>query len=688
MKKGKRLLSLCLAFLMSFGMFSGLSATAFAASSEMTLYMIDLPRSADGNKSGWGHPSLSYMGGWHTAARNNFYSTYCENSYSGRIVYCIEPGVPFNTGDKYSGFDENFWDNYPTGLNPTISPTVMKAYIGRIMQYGWHGNGNTGWNSSNSSDANEIAHMIATQLLIWETVVGERDSQFGKVNANSQGKNNIVEQISSNHPLRSLIFSYYSSMEASVQQHTMLPSFFSRSSGSAGTYELKWNGTNYSTTLTDTNGVLGNYRFSSSNAEISFSTSGNTLTVTADRAIKGDVTITAEKTNGYRKGVVVWSDGKIGSGTQDFTTYGAEVSDPVTGYLNLEVKTGNMKLVKTSEDDKVEGISFTIVGDGFNGTKTTGANGVIDITDLTPGVYTVTEQSIDKYEPQAVQRVTIVSGQTSTVTFNNVLKRGDLKVTKTSEDKLVEGMKFHLYGTSLSGLAVDEYAVTDKDGIATFKNVLISGSSPYILEEVDTPIRYVIPEAQNATIKWNEVTNQSVNNILKKFRVTLTKSDVETGLPQGDASLAGATYGLFKGETLIDSYTTDANGQFTTGYYVCDEDWTVREINPSEGYLIDNTIHKVGASATLYTIELNTTANDVTEQVIKGNMALIKHTDDGSTQIETPEVGAEFAVYLKASGSYDNAKDTERDYLVCDENGFAQTKDLPYGIYTVHQTKG
>ena len=687
MKKGKRLLSLCLALLMSFGIFSGLSTTAFAASSEMSVYMIDLPRGVDGNKSGWGHPALSFLGGWGTAARDNFYSVFCENSYTGRVVYCIEPGVGVHTGDRYGGFGEDFWDNYPSGLNPTISPTVTKAYIGRIMQYGWQGNGNTGWNTSNSSDANSIAHMIATQLLIWETVVGERDSQFNHVWGSSQGKNNIIEQIADNHPLRNLIFSYYGQMETSVKQHTMLPSFFSYSA-SAGAYELKWNGTNYSTTLTDSNGVLGNYRFSSSTAGLNFSVNGNQLTIATDKAVRGAITVSAEKISGQRQGVVVWSDGRIGSGTQDFATYGATVSDPVSGYLNLEIKTGNMKLIKTSEDGKVEGISFTIVGEGLNTAKTTGAGGVIDITDLNPGVYIVTEQSIDKYEPQAVQRVTIVSGQTATVNFNNTLKRGELSVTKTSEDGLVEGVKFHLYGTSLSGLPVDEYAVTNANGVAEFKDVLISGAEPYTLEEVDTAIRYVVPEAQNATIKWNEVTNQSVSNILKKFRVTLTKSDVETGLPQGDASLAGATYGLFKGETLIDSYTTDANGQFTTGYYVCDEDWTVREINPSEGYLIDNTIHKVGASATLYTIELNTTANDVTEQVIKGNMALIKHTDDGSTQIETPEVGAKFSVYLKSAGGYDSAKDTERDYLICDENGFAQTKDLPYGIYTVHQTKG
>lgn len=688
MKKIKRILSLFLALLMSLGMFSGLSTTAFAASSEMTLYMVDLPRGADSNKTGWGHPALSYMGGWSTSARSNYYSVFCQDGYNGRITYCIEPGVPCNTGDSLGGWGEDFWDNYPSGLNPTISPTVIKAYIGRILQYGYAGNANTSWNSANATHANEMAHLIATQLLIWETVVGERDSQFDHVWGSSQGKNNIIEVIADNHPLRSQIFSYYSQMETAVKQHTMLPSFFTRSASSAGSYELKWDGEKYIATLTDTNGVLGNFRFSSSTAGLSFSVSGNTLTITSTTAVKGAVSVTAEKVGGMRKGVVVWSDGRVGAGVQDQVTYGAEVSDPVSGYLNLEVKTGNMKLIKTSEDGKVEGIRFTIVGEGLNTTKTTGAGGVIDITDLNPGVYTVTEQSIDKYEPQSVQRVTIVSGQTSTVTFNNVLKRGDLKVIKTSEDKLVEGMKFHLYGISLSGLAVDEYAITDKDGIAEFKNVLISGSTPYILEEVDTPIRYVVPEAQNAPVNWNEVTNQSISNILKKFRVTVTKSDIETGLPQGNASLGGATYGLYKGDTLIDSYTTDANGQFTTRYYVCDTDWSIREINPSEGYLLDSGSYHVGAEPELYTVELNATAIDVNEQIIKGNIALIKHTDDGSTQIETPEVGAEFAVHLKSAGSYDNATESERDYLTCDENGFAQTKDMPYGIYTVHQTAG
>lgn len=684
MKTLKKPLSLLMALFMCLGMFAGTGVTAFAAGETMTTYMVDIPRANDPNKAGWGHPALNFLGGWSTSAGTHF-SVHTQDAYNGRAIYCIEPGIGVHSGDQYTGRGEDFWDNYPSSLNPTIPPNTIKEYIGRIMTYGWQGNASTSWMSSNPDHANQMAGYIATQLLVWETIVGERDSQFNHVDANAQGKNNVTEYIGAEHPLRSQIFSQYSAIESAVKRHTMLPSFFS-STADAGAYELKWDGEKYSTTLTDTNGVLGDYTFTSSTAGLNFSVDGSQLTITSSQALKSSVTVKAEKISAQRSGVVVWTDGVTGGGTQDFATYGTTVSDQMVGYLNLEVKTGNMKLIKTSEDDKVEGISFTITGEGYNATKTTNAAGEIDITDLNPGVYTVTEQSIDKYEPQAAQRVTIVSGQTATVTFNNVLKRGSLEVTKTSEDGLTEGMTFHLSGTSLSGLPVDEYAVTDSTGVARFENVLIG--TGYVLEEVDTPIRYVVPEAQTATIEWNEVTDKTVNNILKKFRVTVTKSDVETGTPQGDGFLAGATYGLYKGDTLIDSFTTDENGQFTTGYYVCDSDWTIREINPSEGYLVDSTIHHVGAEPELYTIELNDTANDVTEQIIKGDIAIIKHTDDGETGIETPEEGAEFQIYLKAAGSYDAAKDSERDVLVCDENGFAQSKKLPYGTYIVHQTKG
>ena len=409
-----------------------------------------------------------------------------------------------------------------------------------------------------------------------------------------------------------------------------------------------------------------------------------------EKAPSKEFTITAAKKNGVRRGVVVWSDGihQNGNGIQDVVTYAQEVSDPVSGFVKMKVSYGSCQIVKTSEDGKVDGIQFTISGNGVNQTVTTANGGKFQLDNLMPGVYTVTEQSIDKYVPQEVHRVTVVAGQVSKVNFNNVLKRGNLQVIKSSEDNLVEGVTFHLYGTSLSGIAVDEYAVTDKNGVASFDDVLISGTTPYTIEEVDTAIRYVVPANQTAPINWKEVTTRNFTNILKKFSVTVTKSDREEGTPQGDATLAGAVYGIYKGETLVDKYVTDKNGQFTTKEYVCDNDWTIREITPSEGYLLDTTVHKVGAEPQLYTVEHNQTANDVTEQVMKGNIAIIKHTDDGETQIETPENGATFEIYLKSSGSFDAAEEDERDVIVCDENGFGQTKDMPYGVYTVHQTSG
>ena len=251
-----------------------------------------------------------------------------------------------------------------------------------------------------------------------------------------------------------------------------------------------------------------------------------------------------------------------------------------------------------------------------------------------------------------------------------------------------EGMTFRLSGTSLSGLPVEQYAVTDADGIARFENVLVSGGTPFLLEEVGTPDRYVVPANQTAVIAWNKVTHKSFENVLKKWQAVVTKSDDETGTAQGGASLAGAVYGVFKGEQLIDRYETNAAGQFTTQYYPCGDDWTIRELSPSEGYLLNEIIYHVGAEPELYELEYNQTALDVVETVKKGRVALIKHNDDGSTGIEHPEVGAEFQLFLKAAGSYEKAEDSERDLLVCDEHGFAQSKDLPYGLYTVVQTKG
>ena len=893
-------MSALLAVMMCLSAFIGMgTTTAFAAEAETDeVVMMAFPREGDDNYSAnWGHGELHYMNGWF-AGESKKVTVYTIGSWNGNACYCIEPGTPLAIGDVMTKRDENYWDNYPSTYNKTIEADEIKLFIGRIFQYGYTGTVTTEWRSQNAADADKLAHIMATQTLVWETIVGERDSDFNHVDPGSYDA--VKDRVATNHPLYSQFISYYNSMEANVQKHSKVPSFFAKSTSKAQEIELAWNGTNYSATLTDTNNVLGNYTFSADQSGITFSVSGNKLTVTANTAPSGKVSITATKTGSVRKGVVVWSDGVItpGSGIQDLSTYSAEVNDPVKGYLNIKVSLGSAKIVKTSEDGKVSGITFTITGNGVNKTVTTGANGEIKIDNLSPGTYTVTEVVEDRYEPQTAKTVTVVSGQTATVSFNNTLKRGDLKIVKTSEDGIVsgipfvvsgngitknvttdangeikiegllpgtytvteqhkdyyepqasqtvtveydktatvsfdnvlkrgdltvtktaedgltegikfrltgtsdsgvkidvtatvdssgkayfkdiligsgyvleevdtalkyivpdsqdveiewakvataevynelkrgdlkviktsednfvEGMKFRLYGTSLSGEKVDVYANTDKNGVAVFEDILIGEN--YTVEEVNTAIRYVIPESQGAVIEWNKVTEVKFHNVLKKWRADVFKIDADLagfddgdsglvpvelmpmsfslnsdamvddlggiyGQSQGDATLEGAVYGVFKDGALIDTYTTDKNGYFITDYYPCYEnvEWTIREISPSEGYLLDETVYYIDTYAGQYTVELNTVYPDVYEDIIKGKITIIKHTDDGSTKIETPEVGAMFEVYLKSAGSYEAAETTERDILTCDEFGYAETIDLPYGVYVVKQIKG
>lgn len=591
----KRSTSLFLAVLMCFSSLIGVTATAHAATKQ-DVYIIDLPRGKETNKEHWGHPAYELMNGWSTF-NTDYVTVKAIGDYEGDSCYCIEPGVSLYTGDKLSKEAESFWDNYPSKYNKTIDPDTIKVYLGRIMQYGYTGKNSVDWVSTNSSKADDCAKHLATQLLVWETVIGERDENFNHVDATKHGKHNIKEIISSKHPLRSKIFSHYSRIEKSVKQHTTVPSFASRSKSKARSIELKWNGKNYSATINDTNGVLSNYDFNGSG--LTFSKSGNSLTITAEKAPKDDVLITVNKKNSQRKAVITWTDEKIGpqSGQlQDIVTFGQSVSDPVKAYLNVKVSLGNAKLMKVSEDGEVANVRFHLSGNGISKDVTTNANGEINIANLAPGNYQISEYTDVKYIPQDTQTVTIVRGQTASVQFSNVLK---------------------------------------------------------------------------------------------KFRVNVTKQDYEKGHAQGDAKLSGAVYGLFKGNELVAQYTTDSNGSFTTDYFVCGTDWTVKEISPSEGYLLNDTVYRVGADPRDYNIEYNTAPNmTVMEQVIKGKISIIKHTDDGETQIETPEKGAEFQVYLKSAGSFVNADKDERDTIVCDEDGFASTKLLPYGVYTVHQTKG
>lgn len=402
------------------------------------------------------------------------------------------------------------------------------------------------------------------------------------------------------------------------------------------------------------------------------------------------------------------------------TQWTVTVSDANNGVAKFtavnELIPGDIKIVKESEDGKISGIKFNISGNGVNKDVTTAADGTITTKDLKPGTYTVTEYVNDGYIPQEPQTVTVVSGGTSIVNFNNLLQRGNLVVTKTAEDNLIEGHTFRLNGTSTTGQQINMYATSDSSGKATFSDVPIG---TYTLSEENVDVKYVIPENQTVEVIWKETTETTMHNALKKWRADIYKIDAEHaglnhpgdsgavpvllsydgyqsaeelgypyGYTRGDASLEGAIYGVFHYGELVKTYTTNSEGYILTDYFVCDGGWTIQEISPSPGYLLDDTIYHVNGYPEWYSVEYNTLYMDVYETPIKSNIVLVKHTDDGSTQIETPEEYAEFKIWLKSAGSYENAVESERDYITIDKHGFGISKELPYGTYVVEQVSG
>lgn len=588
----------------------------------------------------------------------------CKIFADGKEAYCIEPGHTLYSGNTLTESASTVWKN--------LGSEKQKA-INLALLYGKPGSGK-------SLSGTEDQKWVATQLIVWEFVSGCRSTSEGYKCTNTKFIDGICAG-GANPGVKSV----YNAISKSLANYSTVPSFASAIASKAETYEMKYSDGKYTLTLTDSNSILSDFSFKTTGG-VSASVSGNKLTLTSSNPVNDAVTFNSAKSMpDVGKTVLV----PCGDATlQDVITGVENDADPVRAYFKVKTSSGNLKLVKTSEDGNVANIEFTVKGDGYSKTVKTNSKGEFELTDLVPGSYTVTEITDSKYETQKSQTVKVESGKTATVTFENVLKKGSLEVVKTSEDNFNEGVKFHLYGTSLSGASVDLYSTTNSDGIAKFENVLVSGDKPYTLEEVDTADRYVVPKKQTAPIEWNKVTQRSFENVLKKWNLTVTKTDAETKTSQGDATLAGAVYGIYNNGKLVDKYTTDKNGSFTTSYYVCGDNWTLKEIEPSEGYLLDETEYHIGSEAKQYTIENNSISIGVTEDVLKGKISIIKHTDDGSTKIETPEKGAEFQVYLKSAGGYSKAKETERDTLICDEYGFAETKDLPYGTYTVHQTKG
>lgn len=495
----------------------------------------------------------------------------CKIFADGKEAYCIEPGHTLYSGNTLTECASTVWKN--------LGSTKQKA-INLALLYGKPGSGK-------SLSGTEDQKWITTQLIVWEFVSGCRSTNDGYKCTNTKFIDGICAG-GANPGVKSV----YNAISKSLANYSIVPSFASAIASKAETYEMKYSDGKYTLTLTDSNSILSDFSFKTTSG-VSVSVSGNKLTLISSNPVNDAVTFNSAKSmpSVGNTTLIPYGDATL----QDVITGVENDADPIRAYFKVKTSSGNLKLVKTSEDGNVANIEFTVKGDDYSKTVKTNSKGEFELSDLFPGKYTVTEHTPTEYAEQKSKTVNVESGKTATVSFSNVLK------------------------------------------------------------------------------KWN---------------LTVTKTDAETKSAQGDASLAGAVYGIYNNGKLVDKYTTDKNGSFTTSYYVCGDNWTLKEIEPSEGYLLDETEYNIGTEAKKYTIENNSVSIGVTEDILKGKIAIIKHTDDGSTKIETPEKDAEFQVYLKLSGSYTKAKESERDNLICDEYGFAETKDLPYGTYTVHQTKG
>jgi len=670
----KRLLSLMMAVLLCLGI---MPSSAFAASYDYDGYISMIDHNTRGYSLSSNLPAP--FGGY---SSNKFTELRINDLKAFRTAYCIQFSVGVHTG---IGYDQS--DDY------AAFTAEQKSMINTALTLGY--NVETGTKYGGSA----IDEYIATQILIWLIAHEQLGTGY---------ETQIVNEFTVNSPAAKPIF--YQLRENVVNYHT-IPSFATDDPSAVGAYThaLKYNESNgkNETTLVDENNVLGN--FAVSYPGVDFSVSGNELHVSTSETEFG--TITAEKRLPSSVPGVVTGGTKywLRDEYQNVVTFDVEGSaEPVKCYFSLEIKAGTLQLVKTSEDGEVSGILFHISGNGIEKDVVTGPDGTIKVDNLQAGNYTVTENAPDKYVQPASQQVTVYPGQTSSVSFSN---------------------------------------------------------------------------------------------ILKKFTVEMEKVDSATGEAQGDSTLDGAVYGMFKGETLLDTYTTANGGKFTTKEYPCGPDYSIREISPSEGYLLDETVYPVGAEPGNFTLENNSIPMTATEDVILGSIAITKHTDqpaipdqekpapqseapaeesnpaesapaesnsieevpDSSSseipestpmpeesaeseapaepaeepssesspapesepepapsastvpqlvpavaslaskasvlplsttsssdevQIEQPEEGAEFQVYLASAGSYENARETERDLLITDSYGFARSKDLPYGLYVVHQTAG
>lgn len=306
---------------------------------------------------------------------------------SMRAVYCMEPGKSVASGDM---FNEDAANKYLQQVrNPVLDATEIQSLIGRVFLYAYTGKLDT---------LESYYRYTATQLLVWEVLVGQRDVDFNRISNGYTSVEKLLDNFQSDYAAQ-IVSGYYYEYESAIKNHSKSVSFGSRSKAAAQITAVK-SDSDGTYTFTDKNNVLSDFDAAVTDGSV-ISKSGNALKIKADSGKTAVVTLTQNnvKESGELTGfLTLTSDSK--------QTLAELKADPRKYYAAVKgVENGTLEIIKTSEDGIVADIEFIVLGNGKTYKVKTDRNGKINIPDLAAGEYTVTEAVPARYENSRRKRL-------------------------------------------------------------------------------------------------------------------------------------------------------------------------------------------------------------------------------------------------------------------------------------------
>ena len=589
----------------------------------------------------------------------------------GTVAYCIQPGVRSDDSRNYVQGSSGCWYNLPASVQSGIALALACGYPS--AEYG------TAYGDSNSSDIIGAEKWAATQAVIWDLICEYR-SPYDYRSWGSSPFYNCVD--TSRYPTFAL---WYSEIVDAMQSATDIPSFAATSSRWCDTIELTKDASgNYSASVTDTNGVLSDFNFSSNSGNgITFTQRGNTLTITATaEAAKGLATEKTYSATGSAYGidpdeaVLCWYDstGKY----QSLASYTGTGLDPVRAYIKIKAtvadEVGSLTINKTDADTgkSLAGVTYRLYDNAGNkiADATTGANGKAVFSDLPLGSYTYQEISAPSgyVADDTKYQITITSTTLNiTETRTNALGKASVEISKVDADSNtpLQGAGFRLYDASGSQVAE---GYTDANGKLTFTGLKLGS---YTCKELQAPAGYelddtVFPIVLNQNGQILKVTRE---NKLITGSIEILKVDADTKQP-----LSGVVYRLFdtEGNKIADG-TTDANGKLIFDN-LKPGSYSYQEISTVDGYQLDET--KYDFSLTSENLNVKVTREN---KPVKGCLTVRKVDVTGS-----PLAGAE----LLLETSTDGQTWTEVGKITTDKTGIAKWDDLKIGAqYRITEVK-